>query len=168
MKVIFSSARLYVREIVKEDFEIVYAINGDAEIMQYIRPVKTKEAIKEFIDENLLLYKMLPGTGRWLLVEKETKKIIGSVAVLKLPGTQHFHAGYLLFKQARGKGYATEVLKATTHYAFNTLCLSYILAIVHPKNNASVKVLYAAGFHQVDDMEMEGELLLCFRLNAQQ
>lgn len=143
---ILSSERLYVRPYTLNDEELFFMLNGDAEIMRYIRPVKTREQSNLFLKENIRFYQDHPGLGRWALLKKDTDEFVGTFSLLPLEHTNDIHIGYALLKEHWGKGYAAEIVGAGTQYAFEILKLSTIVAVTYEENVPSQKVLEKNGF----------------------
>jgi len=78
---------------------------------------------------------------------KETGEVIGGSGIHSI-NWDHRRAevGYLIRRQDRNKGYATEVVKALLDYAFNELKLNKISAKMYAVNEVSAKVVEKCGF----------------------
>ena len=119
--ILFESERLYVQPYKKDDADIFFALNGDAEIMQYIREPKSKEESDTFLEENLKFYNDHPGLGRFAVFTKEDNSFAGSFSLLSIDNSENIHLGYALLKPLHGKGLATELVKALFDYVFRTI-----------------------------------------------
>lgn len=162
---ILTSERLYVRRYTIDDEEIFFRLNGDEEIMRYIRPPKNREDSKAFLIENLQFYEDHPGLGRWALLEKETDQFVGTFSLLPLEHTNDVHIGYALLKEHWGKGYAAEIVGAGVKYVFDVLQLPSVVAVTYEDNAPSQKVLVRNGFVR-DGVYVEGGRIdPLFRLN---
>jgi [ribosomal protein S5]-alanine N-acetyltransferase len=64
-------------------------------------------------------------------------------------GEQDYELGFVLRRSAWGNGYAAEIGHGQLDYGFNVLRLTPLLALVSPKNSASIAVLEKIGmtFH---------------------
>jgi RimJ/RimL family protein N-acetyltransferase len=92
------------------------------------------------------------GLGLWLARERGSDRAIGVV------GLRHAHAAHdpalagtvevlMAFDPAVwGRGYATEALGAVLDYAFGTLGLTQLVAVVDVPNEASHRVITRLGF----------------------
>lgn len=158
---ILTSERLYVRRFTLDDEEIFFRLNGDEEVMRYIRPAKSREESKAFLIENLQFYEDHPGLGRWAMLQKDTDEFVGTFSLLPLEHTNDVHIGYALLKEHWGKGYAAEIVGAGINYAFDVLQLSSIVAVTYEANAPSQKVLLKNGFVR-DGVYGKGDAL--FRL----
>jgi ribosomal-protein-alanine N-acetyltransferase len=63
-----------------------------------------------------------------------------------LPETGETEIGYLLGKPFWGKGFATEAAGEALKFGFEKLSLEIIIAIVHPENTASNRVIQKLGY----------------------
>jgi [ribosomal protein S5]-alanine N-acetyltransferase len=143
---ILTSSRLYVRRFTLADEEVFFRLNGDEEIMRYIRSAKSREESNAFLVENIQFYEDHPGLGRWALLEKDTDVFAGTFSLLPLENTSDVHIGYALLKEHWGKGYAAEIVGAGINYAFEVLQLPSIAAVTYEENQPSQKVLLKNGF----------------------
>ena len=162
--IVFESARTIVRHLTKNDLEDFFRLNGDAEIMRYIRKPRTREECETQIKETIETYKQTPGIGRFAVIEKSTGNYLGSFALIPLANTDDFHLGYALLKESQGKGYATEITKAAIPFVFKTIDKELIKAITIPANTASQNVLLKAGFIETGRMIHEGDEVMVFEL----
>ena len=78
---IFDTERLVVRQYVFEaDADNFYLLNGDEEVMRYIRATKSKEECDAFLKQIIQAYKINPLMGRWGAYERSSDKFVGSFA----------------------------------------------------------------------------------------
>lgn len=129
-----------------DDFDHFYRLNGDEEVMRYIRPAQTEEQSRFFLEKIITAYQERPGIGRWATFSKEDKSFIGSFAVIPVEKSDRLQLGYALLRENWSKGYASESVRGGIRYVFDTLQLTEIAAITYPENTASQKVLLKNGF----------------------
>jgi ribosomal-protein-alanine N-acetyltransferase len=84
------------------------------------------------------------GVGCYLIQSREDGELIGSVS-LRLVSAQQAATGYVLARDAWGRGYATEALHAMRSLALR-LGVVRLSAICHPDHRASWRVLQKCGF----------------------
>lgn len=164
--VIFETDRLVIRRYTLADEENFFRLNGDAEVMRYIREPKDRAECLVFLKRNIVYYEQHPLMGRWAMVEKAADTFIGSFAIIPVesidPHRQNeIQLGYALLKEYWGKGYATESTLAGKQYAFNVMKLPKMVAITETENIASQKVLLRCGFRQQPNIK-EGNKPLCY------
>ena len=160
--ILFESERLYVQPYTKDDADLFFALNGDAEIMQYIREPKTKEQSDAFLEENLKFYIDHPGLGRFAVFTKDDHIFAGSFSLLSIDNSDNIHLGYALLKPFHGKGLATELVKASFDYVFSTIPNDKVQALTVAENIGSQKVLLKCGFVFTGTMEHEGDEVMVY------
>src|SRR6187401_3199762 len=145
--VIFETERLIVRQYDFEtDTENFYLLNGDDEVMRYIRTTKSKEECDVFLRKAIESYRINPLIGRWAADEKATDKFVGSFAIIPIEGSEDIQLGYAFLKENWGKGFASELTRAGLHYYFKNTNADHIYAIAEKDNIASHKVLLKNSF----------------------
>jgi [ribosomal protein S5]-alanine N-acetyltransferase len=164
--VIFETDRLIIRRYTLADEENFFRLNGDPEVMKYIRDAKSRQECSIFLKRNLAYYEQQPLLGRWAMIEKASNEFCGSFAVIPVEtvdANRHseIQLGYALLKDHWGKGYATESTVGGMQYAFDILKLPVIVAITDTANIASQKVLLRSGFEQQPNI-MEANRPLCY------
>ena len=85
------------------------------------------------------------GTGMWPVELKKTQTTIGACGLLPAPDSDDTEIAYIFSPAARGHGYATEAASAVLAYAFATLRLPRVVALVHPPNAPSIAVIHRLG-----------------------
>lgn len=160
---LIESERLYVRYLEMSDLESYYQLNGDEEIMRYIRPAKNREETELFLKEVIENYKKEKIDWRLALLGKDTDTFVGSFAIIPLENTSDLQLGYSLLKEYWGKGYATEITKAGMQYAFNVLGLTLIYGVTEAENIASQHVLLKCGFVLEKTAVKEGRKLNLYK-----
>jgi len=165
---LFDSERLYTRFFTMDDLDHFYRLNGDEEIVRYIRAPKTYEECREFLGQVIAWYSSSGINWRVALVSKENDEIVGSFAIIPIGETKDMQLGYSLLKEYWGRGYATEITQAGALYAFQKLAYSSIAAITEAANIASQKVLQKSGFGLELEYEDGDKKLLRFRRNRDQ
>lgn len=163
--ILFQSERLIVKPYTGEDTDIFFQLNGDAEVMKYIREPKTKEESYAFLLENLKLYEQQPGLGRFALYTKNENVFAGSFSLLSIDNSENIHLGYALLKPFHGKGLATELVKASLPYVFATIQKDTVHALTVSENIASQKVLLKCGFQFTGTMLHDEEEVMVFELS---
>ncbi len=157
MSFIFETERLIVRQYTEEDKDNFFLLSSNEVVMQYIRPVSTKEESDKFLLENISMYVNNPHRGRWAALEKNTGQFVGSFAIIPIPDdAEKIQLGYSLLPENWGKGYATELTNAGLQYFFVHESLPEIYGVTETPNTASQKVLLKAGF-QPFGKKKEGE-----------
>ena len=83
----------------------------------------------------------------YIIIEKESGAMAGYAGMgLTRPQASCFELGYSLFKQGRGKGYATEASKALINLAFEQLKANRVEIVAQRDNTPSQAVAERLGF----------------------
>ena len=158
---VFETERLIVRQYdFDKDADNFFRINGDEEVMRYVRPAKSKEECDAYLKETLAGYKTNPLMGRWAVDEKETGIFVGSFAFIPVEKTNDSQLGYALLKEYWGKGFATELMRESINYVFTKTDLKEVYGITEAVNIPSQKVLLKVGF-ALQKTYQEGEKEVC-------
>ena len=147
----FNTNRLHFRPYHEADFQHIFRLQSDEEIMRYIRPATNDVAI--VLERTQLWLKYAaenPGYGVWTLESLEDHAFIGYTVVRHVefkPGAE-IEVGYTLAKESWGKGYATEATEGIMQYAIKTLGAPALVAYTDETNSASNRVLEKCGFQR--------------------
>ena len=144
---IFETKRLLVRRYTELDQQNFFLLNGNEDVMRYIRPAKTREECDEFLLEVIAYSEIQQIYGRWAVDDKMNNEFIGSFAIIPREGKKQMQLGYALLLQHWGKGYATELTVAGLKYVFTKTPIDPIYAYTQEPNVPSQKVLLKAGFN---------------------
>lgn len=160
--VIFSTRRLRVRHFTARDRDNYFALQGNPEVMQYIRPPKTRQESDLFFKEKILASSPRDYKGYWAVEEKDTGLFVGCFVIIPLPDDpDKTQLGYSFLPPFWGRGFATEVTREGVNYFYNRTPLKEIYGITETPNIASQKVLLKAGFKLLGTKkEGEKELLV--------
>ena len=157
LNIIFETERLIVRNYHLDDKENFFRMNGDEEIVRFIRPAKSREECDRFLLEVIEYSKDNPLFGRWAVDEKTSGRFVGTFAIIPVEGTDNLQLGYSLIKEAWGRGYATELTRAGIDYFFGNTKYNELYALTELENISSHKVLLKNGFVLSETTRIEGE-----------
>jgi [ribosomal protein S5]-alanine N-acetyltransferase len=165
-QIVFETERLAVCPYTMDDLDNFYCLNGDKDVMRFIRPAQSRKQSKEFLQKIIAAYAKRPGMGRWGMFLKEDHRFVGSFAIIPVEDSDQLQLGYALVKVNWGRGYATESVKGGIQYAFGFLGLTQIAGIIYPENVPSQKVLLKNDFifdKTFIEEERELNLYICKR-----
>jgi len=166
--IIFETERLLVRRYTQLDQENFFLLNGNEDVMRYIRPAKSREECDKFLLEVIAYSENEKIYGRWAVEEKLTKQFVGSFAIIPVEGKEQMQLGYALLPQQWGKGYATELTVEGLHYAFTNTPIDPIYAYAQAPNVSSQKVLLKAGFNHTGNYNENGKEVAGFVLSKEE
>jgi ribosomal-protein-alanine N-acetyltransferase len=138
--------RLELRPSTVADLGALHELYADPGVMRYAggptRAVEESEARLL----RLIEHQERHGFSLWAVVERASGNVIGDAGlVLREHRGPEIELGYRLKSPFWGKGYATEAAGAWLAYGFDELGLRRIVAVAHPENVASQRVLEKLG-----------------------
>lgn len=96
------------------------------------------------------------GYGNWGIVPHGATEIIGWAGLQFLPELDETEVGFLLSPEHWGRGYATEAALAALRFGFERTRLNHIIALVHPENRASQRVIQKYGMDYLEIIPLWG------------
>jgi RimJ/RimL family protein N-acetyltransferase len=166
---IFHTDRLTLRPHQLGDFADSRAMWGDPVVTKYIggRPFTEEECW-----QRLLRYAgqwALLGYGFWTVRERSSDRFLGEIGFingrreLDPPFGDTPEVGWSLVPSAHGKGYATEAVRGALAWGAEhfgptarTVCM------IHPENNASLRVAEKAGYREYARTTYKGDPTILF------
>jgi RimJ/RimL family protein N-acetyltransferase len=138
--------RLIVRPAVPADADDLYAVLSDPFTFEYIGsdPMPSLDATRALIARKMAV-QAEHGFSLWTVEERETGRVVGDCGLHLLEGGPEVELGYKLGRESRGRGYATEAGRVALAYGFEELGLERIVAVAHPANRASWRVMEKLG-----------------------
>lgn len=148
------SERLNFREMTEDDFDLIYSILKNKEIMYAWEHGFSENETLKWIEKNKIRYKN-DGYSYFFVTEKKTGNFIGLIGPLieNIDGKNYTGIAYILDKKYWKLGYATEAVKACIKYSFEILKVNRVIAEIRPENIASRRVAERVG------MKIEGEFI---------
>ncbi|MFN6569847.1 GNAT family N-acetyltransferase [Dendronalium sp. ChiSLP03b] len=137
------TARLRLRHFTLEEFDVLYRLYSNAEVMRYLSP-RTREQTQASLRKHIQHWQE-NNFGMWAVIHKDSDKMIGRCGLGFLENTPEVELGYVFDKSYWQMGLATEASIATLKYGFLEVKLDRIVAIAHPQNVASVRVIQKVG-----------------------
>ena len=140
--------RLILREIIKEDADIVFTTFSNDDVIRYYGQEKLKsiEEAEKIIDIFSAAYSGKRGI-RWGIERKDTQELIGTIGFHAwLPNHKRAEIGYEIHPEHWRKGYTHEAILKVISYGFEELAIERIGAIVFTENEASNGLLTKIGF----------------------
>jgi RimJ/RimL family protein N-acetyltransferase len=151
--------RLLLRHFQIRDAEPMFHIFGDPEVMRFGDGARTREWVQNWVRTCLEHDYPAWGFGPYAVVEQHSQGVIGYCGLFFFPeldGQPEVELGYRLARRVWGQGYATEAARAVRDYAFGTLGLQRLVALIEPSNLASIRVAEKIGMRYEKDIMLEG------------
>jgi RimJ/RimL family protein N-acetyltransferase len=159
MNDVATTERLTLRHFHILDLEPMYRVFRDPEVMRFGDGVQSRDWVQAWLHTCLARYYQTWGFGPYAVVTKQDQNVIGYCGLFFFPdinGQPEVEIGYRLARPAWGQGYATEAAGAVRDYAFQTLGMKRLIAIIDPLNIASIRVAAKIGMHYENEVMLEG------------
>lgn len=167
--VLFETPRLIIRHYTPEDADHFFKLNGDKEVVKYIRPAIDRAASDAFLEKNIAYYATHPNLGRFAVIDKYTGAFVGSFALIPISDdAPELQLGYAFLPSAWGKGYATEVTRAGIPFFFKHQQDDILYAITEAEHTGSQKVLEKCGFTRIGEFMEDDKLIYKFSITRKQ
>ena len=154
---ILTTDRLIITKWQAGDWQRLYAIMSDAEVMRYVgpyRPITQKEA-RTFIDEKVQEQcRQEPTT--WSVRRKQSDDLVGYCGYSTRTYGEYLgetEIGWLLSRQYWNRGLMTEAASTVLRYGFEAYNLDTVIASARPQNLGSLNVIKKIGMKSIGDSE---------------
>ena len=162
--------RLVLREMTEDDFEALYKVLGDAEIMRFYPYIFDEARVRNWIRRNIERYRIL-GFGLWAVCLKETGELIGDCGLtMQMINAQiKPEIGYHIRADKQRMGYAKEAAVAVRDWTFRNTPFQIIYSYMKHTNLPSQRTAMAYGCKLVDEFEDEvNEITTVFAISKEE
>lgn len=132
--------RLRLREMTEQDYDALYKVLADSDIMQHY-PYRFDEArVRGWIQKNLERYRIF-GFGLWSVCLKESGEMIGDCGLTMqlIHGEIKPEIGYHIRRDQQRKGYAKEAASLVRDWAFYAYTVQCNLFLYEKRQRAFVQ-----------------------------
>ena len=145
--------RLYLREIISNDTELIVAWRENPEVYQYFRSphkLTLREHIKWYNETYLLSQDQI----QFIAIEDSSQREIGVFSVrLRADIGACAEVSYLLDYDAQGKGYAQEAVLGLIEFVVEKWNVVSIIAEIHKNNRTSIKLIQKLEFELLEEKD---------------
>ena len=163
---ILTTERLTLRQPVINDEQEIFTLRSDREINKYLdRQISnTIDDARNFINkvnEN----NNKNGSLYWAITLSDKNILIGTICLLGFSDENYkCEIGYELLTNFQGQGIMKEAVEKVIDYAFNTIKVKKIEALLHRDNRSSVKLLEKFSFKNSLEPDKTDPDLICYHL----
>jgi len=160
--------RLAMRGWRTEDIDAWAAIVADDDTMRAVgreRGLTYGEAWHDL--SQLAGHWELRGFGQWALVERESGELVGRTGLIQPPDWPDLEVGWLVGRDHRGRGYATEAGAAVLRWAFEQLGADHVISLIADDNPSSRRVADKLAERPDRVVNVRGEELMAFRIDRE-
>ncbi|WP_052191249.1 GNAT family N-acetyltransferase [Luteibacter sp. 9133] len=148
--------RLMLREYRPGDFDAFAAHLADPESVSHLT-VRDRASSWRIFGSHAGLW-LLAGAGWWAIESRETGELVGNVGAFFRDGSKVMEVGWNTYREAWGKGFASEAAACALAYAFDVRREPKVHAIISPSNVSSIKVAQRIGLVDEGEVAFEGKL----------
>jgi ribosomal-protein-alanine N-acetyltransferase len=157
MTIILETERLILRLQQVKDIDALVDLWSDPEVTHHLGGPRERDWLRTEFEQ----IAQEPDAERydlWPVIEKQSGQLIGNCGLLEkeVAGNPEIELTYIIAASAWGKGFATEISKAITQYAFDEMGLERLIALIEPGNTASENVARKVGMHFDREVERPG------------
>ena len=170
MKPIIETQRLLLRELSPEDFDALYAVLADSDIMQHYPYTFDAGRVQRWIAWNMERYQK-DGFGLWAVVLKESGEMIGDcgLTMQNINGSIQPEIGYHIAKAHQRQGYAREAARACRDWAFENTPFNRVYSYMKKANIPSSATARANGTRLVEEFtDKEGEQTVVYAITRKE
>jgi RimJ/RimL family protein N-acetyltransferase len=163
--VILSTERLLLPPLGLEHADDLIALYADPEVARYVGGDSlTAETIPGQAARFAAIWRE-HGYGQSAVHDRETGAFLGRVGLHYWPGWDEVELGYVLAASAQRRGLAAEASRAWIEWARGSLARDHLIAVIDPRNAASVSLALRLGFvFDRDDVTPAGVAVTVYRL----
>ncbi|WP_248403794.1 GNAT family N-acetyltransferase [Butyrivibrio fibrisolvens] len=147
-RIILETDRLLLREMNIDDFDALYKVLADRDIMQHYPYTFDEKKVRDWIERNMNRYHD-NGFGLWAVCLKDTREMIGDcgLTLQNIEGEMLPEIGYHIRADHQRKGYAKEAAAAVRDWAFANTDYPAIYSYCNYTNIGSYKTAESIGMH---------------------
>lgn len=162
-----TTPRLIIRKPTLSDFDHLYRLQSNTDVMSFIgNGIRNKEEVTVGLEKAINHYKKHNLSLGCVYLEN-SNEFIGRAGLIYLnydDNQPDIELAYAILPKYWGKGYATELTKSLIHWGFESFSIQKIIAVVHPKNDASQNVLIKSGMINSGTMTYWNKEILRFEI----
>jgi RimJ/RimL family protein N-acetyltransferase len=157
--------RLLLRRLTLADAAALQAVTGDPAVMRYWHPgpdadvAATTARIAE-IEAHWREH----GFGDYGVISRDSGALLGFAGLHHIAGMAEVNLGYALVPGVWRRGLGSELCSALLEYAFIGLGLPEVVAVVDPRNAASLALAKRSGLTLRGETTWQGQARLLFAL----
>ena len=144
--IMIETSRLFLREMGPEDFDALYAVLADSDIMQHYPYTFDEARVQNWINKNIERYRVF-GFGLWAVCLQSSGEMIGDcgLTMQRIGGTILPEIGYHIAKVHQRRGYAKEAAQAVRDWTFARTPFGMVYSYMKQSNLPSAAVARANG-----------------------
>ena len=146
--------RLILRELDMGDFDALYMVLSDSDIMRHYPYTFDEARVRGWIERNMERYRVF-GFGLWAVCLRETGELIGDcgLTMQQINGVIRPEIGYHIRRDMQRRGYASEAASAVRDWAFTHTPFQILYSYMPAANIPSARTAQSYGGHLVEEYD---------------
>lgn len=146
------TSRLFLREMTELDFDALYQVLSDSDIMQHYPYSFDDARVRNWIARNMERYRIF-GFGLWAVCLKDTGEMIGDCGLTMqlIHGQIKPEIGYHIRADHQRKGYAKEAASAVRDWTFQHTPFQVIYSYMKYTNEPSARAAQSWGCRFIEE-----------------
>ena len=146
--------RLLLRELDMGDFDALYAVLSDSDIMRHYPYTFDEARVRGWIERNMDRYRVF-GFGLWAVCLRESGELIGDcgLTMQQINGAIRPEIGYHIRRDMQRRGYAREAASAVRDWAFTHTPFQILYSYMPAANLPSARTARSYGGHLVEEYD---------------
>ena len=151
MEKIIRTERLFLREMNNDDFDALYRVLADKNIMRHYPYTFDEARVHKWIETNIERYRVF-GFGLWAVCLKDTGELIGDcgLTMQNIGGFIRPEIGYHIRADQQRCGYAKEAAYAVRDWVFSHTTFRIVYSYMRTENIPSAKTAESIGMSLAD------------------
>lgn len=138
---LFVTKRFFVRLLKEEDQDSFFDMQGNPNVMRFIKKTMSAEESKEELKRFIRNYQNQHSFFKiWAIIENEHQQFLGICGVYK-NNKSEYEIAYRLRECFWGQGFGKEIAKGLIQYCFEALGLNELTGYASKENVGSIKIL---------------------------
>ena len=155
--------RLELRRWREQDLDAYAAIVAKPDVSRYLGTGQVLDRAAAWRQMALLVgHRELRGFTQSAVLERDTGRLVGRGGIWQPEGWPGLEIGWVLDPGVWGRGYASELGRASRDHAFHVLGARHVISVIQPENAASIRVAVAIGSTLEGEQEVGGVSCLIY------
>ena len=164
---IIATNRLFLREMNLDDYDALYAVLSDSDIMRHYPHTFDEARVRNWIHRNIERYRVF-GFGLWAVCLQADGRMIGDcgLTIQNANGAFLPEIGYHIARVHQRKGYAKEAARAVRDWTFEHTPFGMVYSYMKKDNIASCATARANDMRYLNEYtDKEGDQTLVFGIS---
>lgn len=164
---ILETNRLFLRGMDMDDYDALYAVLSDSDIMRHYPHTFDEARVRNWIHRNIERYRVF-GFGLWTVCLREDGRMIGDcgLTIQNVDGALLPEIGYHIARAYQRRGYAKEAARAVRDWTFEHTPFGMVYSYMKKDNIASCATARANDMRYLNEYtDKEGERTQVFGIS---